>query len=154
MDPRNSSGTERTAHPGGHSRAETEDLLRCWLLERHRQLLWCCRAQEIEAQYRQVWGMEGVEPPFPQHYPKAVLLGCVDIVDCLPVRSFCCSPFAAARTHSSDLIAELLQAESIEAWPDIPESVRAEVGSPFGFLCEAPRRLVVRSCSSMVLRRM
>lgn len=41
--------------------------------------------QEIEEQYRHVWALEGVEPKFPQHYPKSVLLGCVDLADCLPV---------------------------------------------------------------------
>ena len=37
------------------------------------------------------------------------------------------------------------QAEVIEAWSDIPESVRSEVGSPYGFLCDNPRRLLVSS---------
>ena len=36
-----------------------------------------------------------------------------------------------------------VQIESIEAWEQLPESVRAEVGSPFCFLCENPKRLLV-----------
>lgn len=43
----------------------------------------------------------------------------------------------------------MAQAECIEAWPDIPESVRSEVGSRYGYLCDNPRQLVVRTrCGS------
>lgn len=37
----------------------------------------------------------------------------------------------------------MVQAEQVEAWEDLPESLKMEVGSPYAFLCEKPRRLVV-----------
>jgi hypothetical protein len=35
------------------------------------------------------------------------------------------------------------QAEQVEAWEGLPASLKMEVGSPYAFLCEQPRRLVV-----------
>lgn len=29
-----------------------------------------------------------------------------------------------------------MQAEQVEAWPELPESVKLEVGSPHAYLCE------------------
>eukprot|EP00884_Botryococcus_braunii_P018767 jgi/Botrbrau1/5574/Bobra.97_2s0005.1 len=75
--------------------------------------------QEVQWDYTRIYGAEGKSPPpFPEHYPTSVLLGCIDIVDCL-------------------------KAEQVEAWKDLPESLKMEVGSPYAFLCEKPRRLVV-----------
>jgi hypothetical protein len=45
-----------------------------------------CPKQEMEAFYRQAHGLEGAAPEFPQHYPRAALLGCVWVAACLPVR--------------------------------------------------------------------
>lgn len=36
-----------------------------------------------------------------------------------------------------------VQAEEIEAWAGLPASVKEEIGSPYGFLCENARYLVV-----------
>ena len=36
-----------------------------------------------------------------------------------------------------------MQAEEIEAWDGLPASIKEEVGSPYGFLCENPKYLVV-----------
>ncbi len=38
-----------------------------------------------------------------------------------------------------------MQTENVEAWTELPASVRAEVGSPFCFLCENPWLLVVKA---------
>lgn len=42
-------------------------------------------AQELETQYTQIFALEGTVPVFPQTYPPGVLLGCVEVVDCLSV---------------------------------------------------------------------
>ena len=46
-----------------------------------------CVLQELEAFYAQVHAAEGrdVKPHLPPSYPTSVRLGCVDVVDCLPV---------------------------------------------------------------------
>lgn len=36
-----------------------------------------------------------------------------------------------------------VQAEVMENWPALPDTVKQEIGSPFCFLCENPKRLVV-----------
>lgn len=41
--------------------------------------------QELEAFYTEVHAREARLPIFPQAYPTSCLLGCVDIIDCLPV---------------------------------------------------------------------
>jgi hypothetical protein len=70
-------------------------------------------------------------------------------------RPLACAFFRPARyTHSRQLqrlicclrqykLVVYLQIETIEAWQGLPGSVRAEVGSPYGFLCGQPRSLVV-----------
>ena len=44
----------------------------------------------------------------------------------------------------------ILQVEQIEHWTDLPESVRAEVGSAHGFLCQKPQVLLVKPISSLL----
>jgi hypothetical protein len=70
----------------------------------------------MEAFYRSVHDGSGLQ--FPPAYPTGVLLGCVQVVDCLA-------------------------AEQVEAWEALPPGLRSEVGSPHCFLCQAPQRLVV-----------
>ncbi|KAK9809140.1 hypothetical protein WJX72_010006 [[Myrmecia] bisecta] len=74
--------------------------------------------QELEDFYRMVHRQEGREPVFPKRYPTSVLLGCVDVVDCL-------------------------MAEQVEAWSGLPESIKMEIGSPYCYLCEVPRKVPV-----------
>ncbi|KAK9867937.1 hypothetical protein WJX84_006120 [Apatococcus fuscideae] len=74
--------------------------------------------QELEAFYRRVYSLEDKVPTFPKNYPTGALVGCVDVVD-------------------------IVQAEEIEAWEGLPASIKEEVGSPYGFLCENARYLVV-----------
>ena len=57
--------------------------------------------QEMEAFYRQVHALEGAIPEFPKHYPRAALLGCVWVADCLPVRR---APALATLLSSSDVL--------------------------------------------------
>ena len=93
----------------------------------HRGLLWIASTaqepsaadvEEMEAFYATVHGLEGRSLTFPEAYPTGVLLGCVQVMDCL-------------------------SAEQVEGWGGLPESVVMEVGSPFCFLCSRPERLVV-----------
>ena len=44
-------------------------------------------AQELESFYTEVHATQSRLPIFPQSYPTSALLGCVDVVDCLPVSS-------------------------------------------------------------------
>ena len=43
--------------------------------------------QELEAFYRRVYSLEDKVPTFPKNYPTSALVGCVDIVDIVQVRS-------------------------------------------------------------------
>eukprot|EP00891_Asterochloris_glomerata_P002696 jgi/Astpho2/2696/Aster-x1092 len=101
---------------------------RTWSTE-HRGSLWIHAAgkqpsqediDELEAFYAQVHAAEGrdVKPHLPPSYPTSVLLGCVDVVDCLP-------------------------AEEMDSWEGLPEALKQEVLSPFCFLCQNPQRLVI-----------
>lgn len=54
---------------------------------------------------------------------------------------FVCMP-AAPSTHWNKS-QRIVQAEDVEAWPGLPAGLKMEVGSPFTWLCQAPRRLVV-----------
>ena len=36
-----------------------------------------------------------------------------------------------------------VQASAVEAWGALPDTIKQEVGSPYCFLCENPKRLVV-----------
>jgi len=36
-----------------------------------------------------------------------------------------------------------LQADDMESWHTLPDTVKQEIGSPFCFLCENPKHLVV-----------
>ncbi|KAG2451844.1 hypothetical protein HYH02_003620 [Chlamydomonas schloesseri] len=93
----------------------------------HRGRLWIHAAakemdpadlQELQAYYTQVHALDGNTPQFPPAYPTSALLGCVDVVDVLPQAA-------------------------VEHWPGLPDSCRMEATSPFCFLCENPKRLVV-----------
>eukprot|EP01026_Neomeris_dumetosa_P000906 TRINITY_DN10217_c0_g1_i3.p3 TRINITY_DN10217_c0_g1~~TRINITY_DN10217_c0_g1_i3.p3 ORF type:complete len:196 (-),score=32.96 TRINITY_DN10217_c0_g1_i3:280-867(-) len=96
---------------------------RAWQTE-FRGKLWIQAAQkfpedsvitEVEQSYQQIYEIEGKPPPtFPKEYPTGVIVGSVEVVDCL-------------------------RAEQIEAWEGLLESIKLEVSSPFGFLCEQPR---------------
>lgn len=44
-------------------------------------------AQELESFYTEVHATQSRLPIFPQTYTVSALLGCVDVVDCLPVSS-------------------------------------------------------------------
>lgn len=76
--------------------------------------------KEMRDFYVTVHQQEGnnVTPNLPSNYPTSVLLGCVDVVSCQP-------------------------AEIMENWPALPDTIKQEIGSPFCFLCENPKRLVV-----------
>ncbi|CAD7700156.1 unnamed protein product [Ostreobium quekettii] len=74
--------------------------------------------REVEALYRTIYEMEGKTVRFPESYPSGVLLGCVEVVDCL-------------------------QGTDVEGWEGLPDSIKLEVGSPYCFLCEQPQRLLV-----------
>ncbi|KAG2488322.1 hypothetical protein HYH03_013172 [Edaphochlamys debaryana] len=93
----------------------------------HRGRLWIHAASkepdpeevaQLHAFYTTVHGLEGRTPAFPPAYPTGVLVGCVEVVDVLP-------------------------SAAVEGWPGLPESLKMEAGSPFCFLCQAPKRLVV-----------
>ncbi|KAG2441712.1 hypothetical protein HXX76_003328 [Chlamydomonas incerta] len=93
----------------------------------HRGRLWIHAAakemdpaelEELQAFYTQVHALDGTTPQFPPAYPTSALLGCVDVVDVLPQAA-------------------------VEQWPGLPHSCRMEAASPFCFLCENPKRLVV-----------
>ncbi|KAL4426251.1 hypothetical protein ABPG77_009866 [Micractinium sp. CCAP 211/92] len=101
---------------------------RGWPTE-HRGRLWIAATarepspqeiEEMESFYRAVHCEGGGcgDPQFPPAYPTGVLLGCVEVADCL-------------------------QAEQVEAWDALPAGLKAEVGSPYCFLCQAAQRLVV-----------
>ena len=56
-------------------------------------------------------------------------------------RSWClCQKYVLSVIHDC---ASCVQAEEIEAWEGLPASIKEEVGSPYGFLCENARYLVV-----------
>jgi hypothetical protein len=71
--------------------------------------------QEVEDQYREVYAAEGRAPPsFPATYPTSVLLGCVDVVDCLKVLPYCSSNqsqtwFDLNRKENARLVRALLE---------------------------------------------
>ena len=133
--------------------------------------------QELEAFFAQVHAAEGrdVKPHLPPSYPPGVLLGCVDVVDCLSVSCQVEALPGSAIAHSCkggsnlvawrqpvilDLFKECsgwhvsahvdpcvchhscasgcvymsVQAEEMESWEGLPESLRQEVLSPFCFL--------------------
>jgi len=92
----------------------------------HRGRLWIAAAAKkpsreelaaVEQQHRQIWESRQDSdsmPPFPDAYPAACLLGCVDVTDVLP------------------------QEEYAQARPC------GESGSPYVFVCRNPRELVLK----------
>ncbi|GIL88707.1 hypothetical protein Vretimale_17285 [Volvox reticuliferus] len=74
--------------------------------------------EELHTFYTQIHSLDGQVPNFPPAYPTGVLLGCVEVVDVVPT-------------------------SVLERWPGLPESCRLEASSPFSFLCQNPKRLVV-----------
>lgn len=97
----------------------TEHTGRLWIHATSKQ----ATSQEIEEMqsfYRQIHEQEGrdITPNIPQHYPTSVLLGCVDVVACYA-------------------------ADTVESWQGLSSTLKQEIGSPYCFLCENPRRLVI-----------
>ncbi|CAK0774293.1 hypothetical protein CVIRNUC_004154 [Coccomyxa viridis] len=70
--------------------------------------------RELEHFYTEVHG--DLKVHFPSDYPTSALVGCVNVVD-------------------------VLTAEQVGAWEELPGCVKLEVGSPRAFLCEDPRFL-------------
>lgn len=117
--------------------------------------------EELESFFRTVHALDGGQPgalAFPPAYPTGVLVGCVDVVDCLQASRLPALPTRVQATrasaHSSATASQLPwltlrpmplteQAERAQAWEGLPDSLRAEVGSPFCFLCQNAQRLVV-----------
>lgn len=92
----------------------------------HRGRLWIAataktpldiEVEEMEATYRNVHGVhdgpEELSITFPPSYPTGVLLGCVDIVDCLKVSSSCCC-VAAQGLASMAVVAICLIAVAVQ----------------------------------------
>ncbi|GMH43356.1 hypothetical protein BSKO_11278 [Bryopsis sp. KO-2023] len=73
---------------------------------------------ELETFYRTLFEMLGQEVVFPEHYPSGVLLGSVEVVDCM-------------------------KAEEVKNWDGLAETLKLEVLCPMCFLCENPRKLVL-----------
>ena len=101
--------------------------------------------QEMQAFYRQIHEAEGrdITPNLPTCYPTSVLIGCVDVVACVPV-----SFLNTLKCQHADQLWQLhklitFQATDMEAWGALPDTIKQEIGSPFCFLCEKPKRLVV-----------
>lgn len=53
----------------------------------------------MEAFYMRVYSMEDKVPSFPKHYPTSALVGCVDVVDIVQVRTL--SPLSASSIVAS-----------------------------------------------------
>ncbi|CAM9496185.1 unnamed protein product [Ectocarpus sp. 12 AP-2014] len=101
---------------------------RSWPTE-HRGILWVHAAAKepnpaevraVEDQYRSIYAVDGISDKLclPTSYPTSCLLGCVDIVGCLPKAEF-------------------------QAAEDIPLGPKLESQSEFVFLCQDPRQLVL-----------
>ncbi|CAM9105123.1 unnamed protein product [Hapterophycus canaliculatus] len=101
---------------------------RSWSTE-HRGVLWIHAAAKepseaevraVEDQYRSIYSAESIpgDLSLPRSYPTSCLLGCVELVDCLPQ-----AKFQAARK--------------------IPFGPKLESQSDFVFICQAPRNLVL-----------
>ncbi|GAQ91201.1 hypothetical protein KFL_007420060 [Klebsormidium nitens] len=86
---------------------------------KHKGRLWIHAASKtpdgvdaVEELYRDIYAAEGVtEVKFPEHYPTSVLLGCVEVVGCLSREDL-------SQVHS------------------LPDSIKLELMSEYGFLCE------------------
>lgn len=76
--------------------------------------------EEMQSFYTHIHEAEGrdIMPNLPKTYPTSVLIGCVDVVACY-------------------------SANDMEAWKTLPDTIKQEIGSPYCFLCENPKRLVV-----------
>jgi hypothetical protein len=70
--------------------------------------------------------------PFPKFYPTSVLLGCVEVVDCLSHDQL--QEYKTARSQSSD-------STTSKALLDLP--IDEENDSDFVFVCANPHKLVV-----------
>merc|ERR1712062_665680 len=73
---------------------------------------------EVEQQYCKVYGLTRDQIPFPKVYPCTALLGCVDMVDCLPNEDY-------VEQYVSTGLSNEMNA------------------SPYCFMCQNPRRLVL-----------
>ncbi|KAL3698710.1 hypothetical protein R1sor_012786 [Riccia sorocarpa] len=73
----------------------------------------------METFYRELYGLDGVtEIKFPEFYPTSVLLGCVEVVECLKL-------------------------EELNSWEEVSVGVRLEGQTDYCWLCERPQKLVV-----------
>ena len=87
----------------------------------------------------------------PKHYPTSVLLGSVDVKNCHSVSKPVTGSTEAhyilcsSGTLSQPLMQmpSFIQADVLESWAALPESIKQEIGSPYGFLCQNPKRLIV-----------
>ena len=103
-----------------------------------------------------------VTPNLPKTYPTSVLIGCVDVVGCysvsllihlsLDLHDGCLFGYITdLQLHDGCLFSSItkqqvncmLQANDMEAWQTLPDTIKQEIGSPYCFLCENPKRLVV-----------
>ena len=75
------------------------------------------RLQELEQFYREVHGLEGKHPKFPDSYPTSALLGTVNVINCVEARVIamlncqqfqvlpdCCTPCLPSPQHSGNAI--------------------------------------------------
>merc|ERR1712129_611084 len=74
--------------------------------------------EEVEKQYLKVYGLTRAQIPFPSEYPTTALLGCVDMVDCLP------------------------NADYVEQFVQTGRSTEMNA-SNHCFICASPRRLIL-----------
>ncbi|XP_024524663.1 activating signal cointegrator 1 isoform X1 [Selaginella moellendorffii] len=75
--------------------------------------------RELERFYTEVYAAQGIKDiKFPEFYPTSVLLGCVNVVDCVKLE-------------------ELVSRE------ELPQSIRMEALSECCWLCEEPQKLVI-----------
>ncbi|CAN0031689.1 unnamed protein product [Scytosiphon promiscuus] len=101
---------------------------RSWPTE-HRGVLWIHAAAKepneaevraVEDQYRSIYSAEGIPSKlsFPETYPTSCLLGCVELVGCLPQAKF-------------------------QAANEISFGQKLESQSEFVWLCQSPKKLVL-----------
>lgn len=97
----------------------TEHTGRLWIHSTSKQAT-SQEIEEMETFYGHIHEQEGtnITPNVPQNYPTSVLIGCVDVVACY-------------------------SADDMESWHTLPETLKQEIGSPYCFLCENPKRLVI-----------
>lgn len=109
----------------------------------------------MQSFYTHIHEAEGrdIMPNLPKTYPTSVLIGCVDVVACYSV-SILVHVSLDLQLFGSCLLGNIIkqqvsfmplaiQANDMEAWKTLPDTIKQEIGSPYCFLCENPKRLVV-----------